>query len=288
MTADRVHETEQNEHREGKNMKLTAMRFQRKLLMASWLIVVVLLLVCGGMAPAADQPAPEKPLPELLTVDLGGNVTMEFVLARPGAFTMGDKDSAECAVTLTQPFYIGKYEVTQEQWEKVMGSNPSHFKGAKNPVETVSWDDCQKFLAKLKEKDHVHQFALPTEAQWEYACRAGTTTDPDNLYDYAWSGDTGGVSHPVGQKKPNAWGLYDIHGNVREWCQDWYAPYPEHAQTDPTGPATGKTRVARGGSFAGYYEDVRSVCRRAWRPAESYDFIGLRCVVVVSKEPAAK
>ena len=143
-------------------------------------IVTALLLWCGATTFAADQPATEK-----LVVDLGDNVTMEFVLVRPGTFTMGDEEAGSLfplrKVTLTQPFYLGKYEVTQEQWEKVIGSNPSNFKGAKNPVETVSWDDCQSFLAKLKEKAPGHQFALPTEAQWEYACRAGSATDPGNL-----------------------------------------------------------------------------------------------------------
>jgi len=257
--------------------------------MKSLLIAAVLLLICGGMARAADQPpatadkpAPEKPLPELLTVDLGGEVKMELVLVKPGAFTMGEKDSAICRVTLTRPFYLGKYEVTQEQWEKVMGSNPSKFKGAKHPVETVSWDDCQSFLAKLKEKAPGHPFALPTEAQWEYACRAGSTTDPDSWDEWAWGVNTaGGTTHPVGEKKPNPWGLYDMHGNVWEWCADFYGPYPSAAQTNPTGPASGRTRVLRGGSWGGYIGEVRSACRRASRPAEGDDYIGLRCVVVV-------
>jgi len=146
--------------------------------------------VSFGQAPAKSGAEADKlnALEKELVVDLGGNVKMEFVLIRPGTFTMGDAEYEPHKVTLTQPFYLGKYEVTQEQWEKVMGSNPSNFKGAKNPVETVSWDDCQSFLAKLKEKAPGHQFALPTEAQWEYACRAGSATDPDNLGEFSWGG----------------------------------------------------------------------------------------------------
>ena len=238
-------------------------------------IVAAFLLWCGATTFAADQPAPEK-----LVVDLGGNVKMEFVLIRPGTFTMGDAEFEPHKVTLTQPFYLGKYEVTQEQWEKVMGSNPSKFKGAKNPVETVSWDDCQSFLAKLKEKAPGHQFALPTEAQWEYACRAGSATDPDNLAEFGWSGSAG-PTHPVGEKKPNPWGLYDMHGNICEWCADWYGPYPSAAQTDPTGPASGRTRVLRGGYWGDYLNRARSAARLGSKPDNRDDYMGLRCVVVV-------
>ena len=165
---------------------------------------------------------------------------------------------------------------------------------AKNPVETVSWDDCQSFLAKLKEKIPGHQFALPTEAQWEYACRAGTTTDPGTVdnpagwEEFTWgSNNSGGMTHPAGEKKPNPWGLYDMHGNVWEWCADRFGPYPADAQTDPTGPATGRARVLRGGSWGGYIDEVRSASRRASRPAEGADFIGLRCVMVVGDKAAA-
>ena len=141
-------------------------------------------------------------------------------------------------MTITKPFYLGKYEVTQEQWEAVMGSNPSHFKGPKNPVEQVSWDDCQQFLVKLNAKSggQGSKFVLPTEAQWEYACRAGSTgkfcfgDDEKQLGEYAWyEANSGDKTHPVGEKKPNTFGLHDMHGNVWEWCQDWYGEYGAEA-----------------------------------------------------------
>ena len=161
-------------------------------------------------------------------------------------------------MTITKPFYLGKYEVTQEQWEAVMGSNPSNFKGPKNPVEQVSWDDCQEFLDKLNAKagGQGGKFVLPTEAQWEYACRAGSTgkfcfgDDEKQLGEYAWYDENSdSKTHPVGEKKPNAWGLYDMHGNVWEWCQDWYGAYGAEAVDDPSGPTTGSGRVFRGGGW---------------------------------------
>jgi formylglycine-generating enzyme required for sulfatase activity len=136
-----------------------------------------------------------------------------------------------------------------------MGTNPSKFKGATNPVEMVSWNEATEFCKKLSEKTG-NSVRLPTEAEWEYACRAGTKTafsfgdSPAALDDYAWHPrNSDAMSHPVGKKKPNAWGLYDMHGNVFEWCADWYGVYPEGPATDPSGPATGEKRVLRGGSW---------------------------------------
>ena len=155
-------------------------------------------------------------------------------------------------VTLTKQFYMGKYEVTQEQWEAVMGNNPSIIKGAKLPVTNVSWEDCQDFIKKLNAKTDGG-YRLPTESEWEYACRAGTTTAysfGDNITSKDANYDDSKFGKPVagGSYKPNAFGLYDMHGNVWEWCEDWHGEYP-FAVTDPKGPATGKACCARGGSF---------------------------------------
>ncbi len=220
-----------------------------------------------------------------LVVDLGGGVTLDLVLIRPGIFTMGsDKGGDERAhqVTLTKPFYLGKTEVTQEQWQQVMGGNPSEFKDAKNPVENVSWDDCQEFVVKLRKKVPGQMFRLPTEAEWEYSCRAGTTGDyAGNLDDMAWyDGNSGSKTHPVGQKKPNAWGLYDMHGNVWEWCAGWYGDYPNGAVTDPTGPNTGSSRVVRGGFWFGDGTNCRSAYRLRGAPGIRDFIMGFRVAAV--------
>jgi len=176
-------------------------------------------------------------------------------------------------VRLTKPFYLGKYEVTQEEWKAVMGNNPSRFPGERSPVEMVNWNDCQAFIAKLQPKvpDSGPEtgFALPTEAQWEYACRAGTRTrfyfgdDPKGteLGDYAWfKGNSGGKTHAVGEKKPNPWGLYDLSGNVWEWCEDWFGPYQASETKDPSGATSGLGRVIRSGCY-----DDSDYCRSAFR-----------------------
>jgi formylglycine-generating enzyme required for sulfatase activity len=217
--------------------------------------------------PAAEeQPQPaEKQLPRVLTLDLGGGVRMELVLIRLGSFLMGDASGANDAkpvhkVTITRPFYLGKYEVTQEQWQAVMGKTPSWFKGPQNPVDSVGWEDCKLFLERLNEKCGAQgaTFSLPTEAQWEYACRAGSTAsfcygdDEAKLAEYAWFHENAEEkTHPVGQKKPNAWGLYDVHGNLFEWCADWYGNdyYKSSPASDPAGPASGAMHLDRGGCW---------------------------------------
>jgi formylglycine-generating enzyme required for sulfatase activity len=186
-------------------------------------------------------------------------------------------------VTLTQPFYMGKYTVTQAQYAAVMGTNPSHFKGANLPVEMISWDDATAFCSKLNEKlnDKTLAVRLPTEAQWEYACRAGTRTrfysgdaDSDLGWSYSNCGDT---THPVGQKKPNAFGLYDMHGNVWQWCQDCYNEnYAAASIIDPLNDE-GAERVLRGGSWGD------TACRSARRchssPVNRGGIAGFRVVV---------
>ena len=189
-------------------------------------VCVAVVATCGCEQGQRTAPAPS---PESAT-----SIGMEFKLIPAGTFIMGEGDDAH-EVTLTQPFKIGVHEVTQAQYEQVMGVNPSHFKGANNPVETVSWEDAVEFCRRLSElpaeKAAGHVYRLPTEAEWEYACRAGTTTkysfgdDESDLGDHAWFlenflENSGTNTHPVGRKGPNAWSLYGMHGNVLEWCQD--------------------------------------------------------------------
>jgi formylglycine-generating enzyme required for sulfatase activity len=186
---------------------------------------------------------------------------MEFVWIPPGSFMMGSEngDSDEKPVhqvTFREGFYMGKYEVTQAQWQQVMGTNPSNFKGDSLPIETVSWNDAQKFIRKLNEMNDGFVYRLPSEAEWEYACRAGTTGDyAGNLGSMAWYVDnSGNQTHPVGQKQANAFGLYDMHGNVSEWCADaWHENY-NGAPTDGSIWLSGgdsSRRVLRGGSWGG-------------------------------------
>ena len=199
--------------------------------------------------------------------DLGKDVKLEMILIPAGKFVMGSpesekgrsKDETQHEVSLTKPFYMGKYEVTQEQWEAVMVNNRSFYRGPKLPVTSVSWENCQEFIKKLNAKTSGG-YRLPTEAEWEYSCRAGTTT----AYSYGDSitkndSNVEGLSTKVvGSYKPNAFGLYDMHGNVWEWCEDWKVDYPKEAVIDPKGPEAGKNRVLRGGSFTGVGMHSRS------------------------------
>ena len=270
---------------------------KKSLLAGVWMTVMLAVIGTGASYGQSENKSRSIPVPGLatsLTVDLGGGVTMQLVLIRPGSFQMGSAKGSDekptHKVTITKPFYLGKYVITQEQWQQVMGNNPSRFKNAQHPVEQVSWDDCQNFIAKLNEKLPGQTFRLPTEAEWEYACRAGTTTDysfGDNeaaLGEYAWyTGNSGATTHPVGEKKPNPWGLYDMHGGVWEWCADWYAgSYTAGDQTDPVGPSSGAGRVLRGGAW---YLDT-AYCRAAFRgdfaPSSRYDIFGLRVVAVTN------
>jgi formylglycine-generating enzyme required for sulfatase activity len=221
--------------------------------------------------------------------DLGKGVKLDLVLIPAGKFMMGSPASEkgrldiekQREVTLTKPYYMGKYEVTQEQWESVMGNNPSAAKGAKLPVTNVSWEDCQEFIKKLNAKTSGG-YRLPTEAEWEYACRAGTTTSysfGDKITPQDANYDDSKIGKPVavGSYKSNAFGLYDMHGNVWEWCEDSVAPYPEGAVTDPKAPATGTSRVMRGGSF--YYSLSTNRSSNRKNPLTSNrvnDFVGFR------------
>ena len=223
-------------------------------------------------------------------VDLGKGVKLEMVLVPAGKFMMGSlasevgrgKNETQHEVTLTKPFYMGKYEVTQEQWQSVMGNNPSQIKGARLPVNNVSWNDSQDFIQKLKGKTNG-SYRLPTEAEWEYACRAGTKTvyffgDRITKGDANW----GALQAPssikgVGNYKPNAFGLYDMHGNVWEYCEDRLGFHSGEAVTDPKGSAIGDRRVLRGGSFDTDMSLVRSSLRsNGCSPTYRYHNLGFR------------
>ena len=264
------------------------------------------------VADASFEVAVTDPLPERqreISFNLGrgheGNdVSLELVLVRPGSFTMGDPLAPPAAVdeqpvhevVISRPFYLGKFVVTQEQWQAVMGddNNPSRFKGPRNPVETVNWDDCQAFLSKLNrdlDTSGKRKFRLPTEAQWEYACRGDRTThwdfgdDESELGDYAWylGNNPGREPHPVGLKKPNLFGLYDMYGNVMEWCEDWYALdyYRKSSPLDPAGPSElsispVKSRVLRGGCGALDANGCRASKRFDGLPTNRRDCAGFR------------
>ena len=237
-----------------------------------------------------------------VTVETANSIGMKFSVIPAGEFTMdgGHARSQAHQVTLTKAFELGVYQVTQEQYEAVMGTNPSNFKGPQNPVEQVSWDDAVEFCRKLSdlpaEKQAGYVYRLPTEAEWEYSCRAGTTTmysfgdSESELLDYAWfANNSGNSTHAVGGKKPNPWALYDMHGNVYEWCQERYVSYNSGARLSTTGSDTEDTtalsdtvrRVLRGGSFTYQTSDVRSATRflnqpdtrilsTGFRPARTY------------------
>jgi formylglycine-generating enzyme required for sulfatase activity len=194
-------------------------------------------------------------------------------------------------VTLTKPYYIGKFEVTQEQYQQVLGRNPSHFKGLNLPVEMISWNDAQKFCKKAS-AESGQVVRLPTDAEWEHACRAGTRTtyytgDAEADLDRAgwYEKNSNKMSHPVGQKVPNAWGIYDTHGNVIEWCGDWYEEYKAEATVDPQGPGQGQCRAQRGGSWNWSCRVCPSPRRDRSNPGSRVDYFGFRVAVGASRTP---
>ncbi|MBI5724250.1 MAG: formylglycine-generating enzyme family protein [Planctomycetes bacterium] len=238
-----------------------------------------------------------------LALDLGNNVTMKLILIPPGRFTMGNpenepiRDNEDARnndkgprreVTISKPFYMGIYEVTQAQYEAVMGEkNPNHyFENPAKPENCVTWNEAVKFCEKLSQKTGK-AVRLPTEAEWEYACRAGSNTrfcygdGYEELGDYAWYRKNSEAElHPVGRKKANAWGLHDMHGNVREWCADWYAiSYADEKTENPQGPDDGAERVVRGGSWGGNEIVCRSATRHKMQPQVRNSVIGFRVVV---------
>jgi len=255
-------------------------------------------------AKAAQAAAAEAAgLPLRRELDLGKGVKLKMVLIPPGEFMMGSPDNEEGRgdeegpqhrVRISKGFYLGVYEVTQEQYQAVMGTNPSYFKGAKNPVECVLWDECQEFCKKLSARAGVAA-RLPTEAEWEYACRAGTTTpfhfgetistdlanyDGDYTYGKGRKGEYRGKTMPVGSFPPNAWGLHDMHGNVWEWCKDtWHSGY-KGAPSDGSAWAGGEAaRVVRGGCWYSYPQFCRSSYRLWFHPGIRDSSLGFRVVV---------
>jgi formylglycine-generating enzyme required for sulfatase activity len=237
----------------------------------------------------------EYPRPSAAPKTQRNSLGMEFVLIPAGTFQMGANDSAAYGdekpvhtVRITQPYYMGKYEVTHGQWQAVMGNNPSKFTGDSNrPVENVSWDDVQEFIRRLNAREGGATYRLPTEAEWEYAARAGTTTrwsfgdDASQLGRYVWyDGNARGQTHPVGQLQPNPWGLYDMHGNVWEWVQDWYGNYTSSTAVDPAGPSTGSLRVLRGGGWGSPARICRSALRRGGAPGFRDVYLGVRLLRV--------
>ncbi len=252
----------------------------------------------GGVALAAPGRPAISPQPERAFIN---NLGMKFVYINPGRFMMGsplkesgrDDDERQHRVTLTRGFYLQTTEVTQGQWQGVMGGNPSRFEncGSDCPVEQVSWNDVQMFIQKLNRMEGAFNYRLPTEAEWEYAARAGTNTA------FSWGNEVGcsGANYgkgyiseckeknpdqtmKVGSFPPNLWGLYDMHGNVWEWCQDWYGGYPPGSVTNPEGSSSDPFRVLRGGGWRYFAWICRSANRHGSTPGSRFDSLGFRLV----------
>ena len=274
------------------------------------LIAFLNTVIVMGTTVAQDTPT----LPKTITNSIG----MELVLIPAGEFMMGSPESEDGRennerqhrVTLSQPFYLGKYEVTQGEWKQVMGTNPWFGEryvqyGSKIAATNVSWEDTLRFCKTLTEMDRTagklsseEKYDLPTEAQREHACRAGSKTaysfgdDSSLLSKYAWWGGIRGdgnakeepYAHKVGQKKPNAFGLHDMHGNVWEWCRDWYGDYPTYAVKDPLGPDKGSTRVIRGGSWDDESQGSRSARRSGNVPSDRGSSLGFRVAIKMAPQ----
>ena len=257
--------------------------------------------------PAAKPKAKPKPAPRRNSTHHSGSTSStvslstelnklinNMVYVSGGTFTMGgtseqgsdayDDEKPTHSVTLSS-YYICKYEVTQALWRAVMGNNPSNFKGDNLPVECVSWDDCQTFINRLNSYTG-RNFRLPTEAEWEFAARGGNYSrhykysGSNYISDVAWyDGNSSNRTHPVGTKQANELGLYDMSGNVWEWCSDWYGSYSSYSQNDPTGPNSGSLRVYRGGSWNRIARICRSSCRVSITPGYRSNNLGLRLVL---------
>lgn len=252
-------------------------------------LMIVLFAPGGGTIEGASNSIalPNHPESDVVTNTIG----MKLVLIKAGTFMMGslkdeDDEKPVHKVTISKPFFMGVHEVTQKQYLEVVGSSPAEFPDTAGPVEQVSWDDAMTFCQKLSEREKA-EYRLPTEAEWEYCCRAGMTEDPSldekGLGELGWCNrNSNGHTHPVGCKKPNPWGLYDMHGNVNEWCMDWYGFYPSGDQIDPIGPESGERRVVRGSSWMGDTRFFRYGRRGNFAPEERNDVLGFRVIRAVS------
>jgi formylglycine-generating enzyme required for sulfatase activity len=249
----------------------------------------ILAMVLLGICPAYAQQ------PQAITNSIG----MKFASISAGSFIMGSPEKeagrhpneTSHKVTISETFYLGQFEVTQDEFEKVTGTNPSSIKGSKHPVETLGWEDAVAFCRKLselpEEKAAGRVYRLPTEAEWEHACRSGGETafsfgdSTELLPEHAWFAENAqNKHHPVGQKKPNQWGLFDMLGNVGEWCDDWYGDYPMNATTDPRGPIRGTARVIRGGNWIVANKlHFRSSQRSNYVPKDRSVLLGFRVVL---------
>ena len=261
----------------------------------SYVIWIVLLVTGLHLFHSAEASESKK----RFTNSLG----MEFVYVKPGTFLMGspvedfhrNSDEIQHRVTLTKGFYIQTSEVTQEQWKTIMGVNPSQYSycGPDCPVEMISWNEAKKFISKLNIKEKTNRYRLPTEAEWEYACRAGTDTHfyfGNSLYttqanyngNHPLPGDPRGRNLnrtvPVKSYPPNKFGIHDMHGNVYEWCEDWYGEYPPGHAIDPVGPKSGISKVCRGGGLSSYARRCRSANRTKHLPSYWSFYIGVRLV----------
>ena len=247
-------------------------------------------LLCALLSVQCSKSGDLKNLGDIIDGDKTTIDNMKIVFVKGGMFAMGDiwgdgeSDEKPVHNVTVSDFYIGKYEVTQAQWQEIMGSNPSYFdyNSDKHPVDNVSWEDVQEFITKLNQKTGK-KYRLPTEAEWEYAARGGYNykySGSDTLTDVAWYYDNSGQkTHPVGQKRPNKLGIYDMSGNVYEWCQDWYGSYSSASQTNPTGPNSGSYRVLRGGSWNSSTENCRVSKRNSNPQSGRYYGGGFRLVL---------
>jgi formylglycine-generating enzyme required for sulfatase activity len=251
---------------------------------ACYMLIRKLRLVQIKPEPAAPEKAIQaaarpKTFKNSIGMELGLVPADEFIMGNPKPNELGtDNERPAHRVIISKPYYMGRYLVTQSEWLAVMGNNPSVNKGNNLPVTNVSWDDAREFCRTLS-RIEGREYRLPTEAEWEYACKGGQSGSYDPLKDFAWhSGNSRGYIQMVGQKEPNKRGLYDMLGNAGEWCLDWFDVYSARQQTDPTGPAGGRHRVVRGGSFGQREDQCRPTSRSSIHPSEKYNFIGFRIV----------